>query len=217
MHPLPKPSVDTGMGLERIASVMQGVRSNYETDLFQPLIQHVYDLAGSQTEPVSTQVLCDHIRASAFLVADGVTPSNERQGYVLRRIIRRAARHGFKIGFDKPFFHQLATPLLDIMGCVYPELALAEQEIESVLRQEEERFARTLQKGLRHLDRTIGRLTTDVIPGDEVFKLYDTYGFPADLTADIARERDLRLDLVGFETCMAAQRERSRAASRKGQ
>ena len=215
LQPLPKPSVDTGMGLERIAAVLQGVRNNYETDLFQPLTRAVHDLAGGRaTEPVSTQVLCDHIRASAFLVADGVAPSNEGRGYVLRRIIRRAARHGVKLGFDEPFFHRLAAPLHDIMGRAHPVLTAAGQRVEDALRQEEERFAETLEQGLKHLDAAIARLPADIIPGDDVFKLYDTYGFPVDLTADIARERKLRLDLAGFEKRMAEQRERARAASR---
>lgn len=214
LQPLPKPSVDTGMGLERIAAVLQGVRNNYETDLFQPLTRAVHDLAGGRvTEPVSTQVLCDHIRASAFLVADGVAPSNEGRGYVLRRIIRRAARHGVKLGFDEPFFHRLAAPLHDIMGRAHPVLTAAGQRVEDALRQEEERFAETLEQGLKHLDAAIAKLTADIIPGDDVFKLYDTYGFPVDLTADIARERKLRLDLAGFEKRMAEQRQRARAAS----
>ena len=214
LHPLPKPSVDTGMGLERIAAVLQGVRNNYETDLFQPLTRAVHDLAGGRaTEPVSTQVLCDHIRASAFLVADGVAPSNEGRGYVLRRIIRRAARHGVKLGFDEPFFHRLAAPLHDIMGRAHPVLTAAGQQVEDALRQEEERFAETLEQGLKHLDAAIAKLTADTIPGDDVFKLYDTYGFPVDLTADIARERKLGLDLAGFEKRMAEQRQRARAAS----
>ena len=215
LHPLPKPSVDTGMGLERIAAVLQGVRNNYETDLFQPLTRAVHDLAGGRvTEPVSTQVLCDHIRASAFLVADGVAPSNEGRGYVLRRIIRRAARHGVKLGFDEPFFHRLAAPLSDIMGRAHPVLTAAGQGVEDALRQEEERFAETLEQGLKHLDAAIAKLSADIIPGDDVFKLYDTYGFPVDLTADIARERKLGLDLVGFEKRMAEQRQRAREASR---
>ena len=214
LQPLPKPSVDTGMGLERIAAVLQGVRNNYETDLFQPLTRAVHDLAGGRaTEPVSTQVLCDHIRASAFLVADGVAPSNEGRGYVLRRIIRRAARHGVKLGFDEPFFHRLAAPLRDIMARAHPVLTAAGQGVEDALRQEEERFAETLEQGLKHLDAAIAKLTGDVIPGDEVFKLYDTYGFPVDLTADIARERKLRLDMAGFEKRMAEQRQRAQEAS----
>ena len=215
LQPLPKPSVDTGMGLERIAAVLQGVRNNYETDLFQPLTRAVHDLAGGRaTEPVSTQVLCDHIRASAFLVADGVAPSNEGRGYVLRRIIRRAARHGVKLGFDEPFFHRLAAPLRDIMARAHPVLTAAGQGVEDALRQEEERFAETLEQGLKHLDAAIAKLTGDTIPGDEVFKLYDTYGFPVDLTADIARERKLGLDMAGFEKRMAEQRQRAREASR---
>lgn len=214
LQPLPKPSVDTGMGLERIAAVLQGVRNNYETDLFQPLTRAVHDLAGGRvTEPVSTQVLCDHIRASAFLVADGVAPSNEGRGYVLRRIIRRAARHGVKLGFDEPFFHRLAAPLNDIMGRAHPVLTAAGQGVEDALRQEEERFAETLEQGLKHLDAAIAKLSSDIIPGDDVFKLYDTYGFPVDLTADIARERKLGLDLAGFEKRMAEQRQRAREAS----
>ena len=215
MHPLPKPSVDTGMGLERTAALLQGVRNNYETDLFRPLIDAVQSLAGdSATDLVSTRVIADHIRSCAFLVADGVIPANEGRGYVLRRIIRRALRHGSKLGLNEPFFHKLVDPLDSIMGEACPELSRAREFVANTLKQEEERFAETLEQGLKHLEAALGTLASGAIPGDVVFKLYDTYGFPVDLTADIARERSLELDLEGFEECMEEQRRRAREANR---
>ena len=215
LHPLPRPSVDTGMGLERAAALLQGVRNNYETDLFRPLIDAVHSLAGAAaTDPVSTQVIADHIRSCAFLVADGVIPANEGRGYVLRRIIRRALRHGAKLGFDEPFFHKLVDPLDDVMGEACPELTRAKDFVTNTLKQEEERFAETLQQGLKHLDAAVGTLVSGTIPGEVVFKLYDTYGFPVDLTADIAREQGLKLDQAGFEQCMEEQRQRSRQANK---
>jgi len=213
MAPLPKPSVDTGMGLERIAAVMQAVHSNYEIDLFQQLIKAVVNVtATSDLESKSLQVIADHIRSCAFLVADDVVPSNEGRGYVLRRIMRRAIRHGNKLGATGPFFHQLVAPLAQEMGAAYPELLQKSSRIEQVLLREEQQFAKTLEQGMRILEQDIASLKGDVIPGDVVFKLYDTYGFPSDLTADIARERQLRLDMDGFDVAMAAQRERARAA-----
>ena len=199
LHPLPRPSVDTGMGLERAAALLQGVRNNYETDLFRPLIDAVYSLAGGDvTDPVSTRVLSDHIRSCAFLIADGVIPANEGRGYVLRRIIRRALRHGAKLGLNEPFFHKLVEPLDTVMGEACPELTRARDFVTDTLRQEEERFAETLQKGLEHLEGAIRALASDTIPGEVIFKLYDTYGFPVDLTADIARERRLEAGPGGF-------------------
>ena len=215
LHPLPKPSVDTGMGLERVAALLQGVHNNYETDLFRPLIDAVHSLAGgAATDPVSTRVLSDHIRSCAFLIADGVIPANEGRGYVLRRIIRRALRHGAKLGFNEPFFHKLVDPLDDVMGEACPELTRAKEFVTNTLKQEEERFAETLEQGLKHLEAAIGTLVSGTIPGDVVFKLYDTYGFPVDLTADIARERRLKLDLAGFDKCMEEQRQRAREANK---
>ena len=215
LHPLPKPSVDTGMGLERVAALLQGVHNNYETDLFRPLIDAVHSLAGgAATDPVSTRVLSDHIRSCAFLIADGVIPANEGRGYVLRRIIRRALRHGAKLGLNEPFFHKLVDPLDDVMGEACPELTRAKEFVTNTLKQEEERFAETLEQGLKHLEAAIGTLVSGTIPGDVVFKLYDTYGFPVDLTADIARERRLKLDLAGFDKCMEEQRQRAREANK---
>ena len=215
LHPLPRPSVDTGMGLERAAALLQGVRNNYETDLFRPLIDAVHSLAGdAATDPVSTRVLSDHIRSSAFLIADGVIPANEGRGYVLRRIIRRALRHGAKLGFNEPFFHKLVDPLDDVMGEACPELTRTKDSVTNTLKQEEERFAETLQQGLKHLEAAVGTLVSGTIPGEVVFKLYDTYGFPVDLTADIAREQGLKLDQAGFEQCMEEQRQRSRQANK---
>ncbi|MBD3669471.1 MAG: alanine--tRNA ligase, partial [Gammaproteobacteria bacterium] len=214
LNPLPKPSVDTGMGLERIAAVLQGVHSNYEIDLFQNLIKAIADLAGTKDlENNSLKVIADHIRACAFLVTDGVIPSNEGRGYVLRRIIRRALRHGNQQGFKQAFFYKLVAPLIQEMGEAYPELVKARGQVERVLQQEEERFAETLEQGLQILEQDIKDLKGKVIPGETVFRLYDTYGFPVDLTNDIARERDLSLDMEGFDREMAAQRERARAAS----
>ncbi|RMG56804.1 MAG: alanine--tRNA ligase [Gammaproteobacteria bacterium] len=214
LNPLPRPSVDTGMGLERLAAVMQGVHSNYEIDLFRHLIAAAAELAGTQDlDNPSLKVIADHIRSCSFLIADGVMPANEGRGYVLRRIIRRAARHGHKLGIRQPFFHRLVAPLVEEMGDAYPVLAERQAEVERVLRQEEERFAETLEKGLRLLEDAIAGMSGDTIPGETVFRLYDTYGFPVDLTADIARERGLKIDEEGFEREMAAQRERARAAS----
>ncbi len=215
LRPLPKPSVDTGMGLERLAAVMQGVHNNYEIDLFQALIQAVARLTDNPAERNNTslRVIADHIRSCAFLVADGVMPSNEGRGYVLRRIIRRAIRHGNRLGLTEPFFYKLVDPLIEQMGEAYPELPAARDYVMRVLRQEEERFAETLEHGLHHLEQALERLDGRVIPGETVFRLYDTYGFPVDLTADIARERGLTLDMEGFEREMAMQRERARAAS----
>ncbi|WP_127476331.1 alanine--tRNA ligase [Sulfurivermis fontis] len=217
MTPLPKPSVDTGMGLERLAAVMQHVHSNYDIDLFQNLIKAVAALAGSKdlSNP-SLKVIADHIRSCAFLVTDGVVPSNEGRGYVLRRIIRRAIRHGHKLGLRQPFFHKLVAPLVKEMGAAYPELAKAEAQVTRILNQEEERFAETLDQGMHLLEEAIAGLSGHVLPGSTIFKLYDTYGFPVDLTGDIARERNLELDMDGFDREMEAQRERARAASTFG-
>ncbi len=217
LMPLPKPSVDTGMGLERIAAVMQGVHSNYDIDLFRNLISAAADVTGCAdlTSP-SLRVIADHIRACTFLILDGVLPSNEGRGYVLRRIIRRAIRHGYKLGQGEPFFHRLVPVLADQMGTAYPELVAGADLAARVLRQEEERFAETLATGMSLLETAIGGLEDRQIPGELAFKLYDTYGFPVDLTADVARERGLTVDQGGFETAMEAQRERARAASRFG-
>ena len=214
LKPLPRPSVDTGMGLERLAAVLQGVHDNYDTDIFRGLIDAAARVIGTDDlASRSLRVIADHIRSSAFLVTDGVLPSNEGRGYVLRRIIRRAARHGARLGATEPFFHRLVAPLVDAMGDAYPELATAQTAVETALRDEEERFAQTLSHGLAILERDMQRLGGQRIPGETIFKLYDTYGFPVDLTADIARERGLALDLDGFEQAMAQQRERARAAS----
>lgn len=217
LTPLPKPSVDTGMGMERLAAVLQGVHSNYDIDLFKVLIGAAADLAGvkDRTNP-SLRVIADHIRSCAFLVIDGVLPSNEGRGYVLRRIMRRAIRHGYKLGLKELFFYKLVAPLAREMGDAYPELNRKRDQVEKVLRLEEERFAETLEQGMRILEQDLSRLSGTVIPGDVAFKLYDTYGFPADLTADIARERGLSVDMAGFEREMEAQRDRARAASQFG-
>lgn len=210
---LPKPSVDTGMGLERIAAVMQRVHSNYEIDLFQALLQAAKEATGAQdAEDKSLRVIADHIRSCAFLVCDGVMPSNEGRGYVLRRIIRRAVRHGHKLGQSRPFFHSLVGALVEQMGDAYPQLTDNQKQVEKVLLAEEEQFARTLDNGLAVLESKLGELTDDTIPGQVVFTLYDTYGFPVDLTNDIARERGLVLDMSGYEALMAEQRQRARAA-----
>ncbi|MCC5885095.1 MAG: alanine--tRNA ligase [Gammaproteobacteria bacterium] len=215
---LPRPSVDTGMGLERIAAVLQGVHSNYDIDLFRNLIAAVGRETGAAgvAEPAaaSLRVIADHIRAAAFLVIDGVLPGNEGRGYVLRRIIRRALRHGHKLGCSEPFFHRLVDDLAAEMGDAYPELSKAKTHVRRVLLQEEEQFARTLGTGMEVFEQEVARLESSTIPGAVVFKLYDTYGFPVDLTADVARERGLELDLDGFEREMNAQRDRARAASR---
>ena len=211
--PLPKPSVDTGMGLERIAAVMQGVHSNYEIDLFQALLKAVADVTETQDlENKSLRVIADHIRSCAFLVADGVLPSNEGRGYVLRRIIRRAIRHGNKLGQNQSFFHKLVTELAAQMGDAYPELIEKKSQIEKVLLGEEEQFAKTLDKGMQVLNEKLSGLSGSEIPADVVFTLYDTYGFPADLTNDIAREKSLTIDMEGYETLMEQQRQRARAS-----
>ncbi|GGY65220.1 alanine--tRNA ligase [Marinobacter zhanjiangensis] len=217
MLPLPKPSVDTGMGLERITAVLQGVHSNYEIDLFQDLLKAASDvLGGVATTEASLRVVADHIRSCAFLIADGVMPSNEGRGSVLRRIIRRAARHGNKLGASGPFFHKLVGALVDLMGDAYPQLRSSQKQIEKVLLQEEEQFAKTLDKGLRLLEQDIAGLKGSEIPGETIFTLYDTYGFPVDLTNDIARERGLTLDYEGYEKAMERQREQARSASKFG-
>lgn len=213
LTPLPKPSVDTGMGLERLAAVMQGVHSNYDIDLFQNLLAQVSNITKiTDFKNPSLRVIADHIRACAFLIVDGVVPSNEGRGYVLRRIIRRALRHGNKLGVKEPFFYQLVDALNVEMGSAYPELPANLEMVKKVLKQEEERFAETLDHGLKILEQAILELTDKVISGSVVFKLYDTYGFPVDLTGDIARERGLTLDMDGFEQAMNEQRERARAA-----
>ena len=215
MSPLPAPSVDTGMGLERVAAVMQGVHSNYETDLFRALTGAAAGLTGTADRADhSLRVLADHIRAAAFLICDGVMPSNEGRGYVLRRIVRRAIRHGHRLGRKDPFFHRMVAPLEAEMGEAYPELRSRRAIVERTLRVEEERFALTLDQGMRILNAAIGSLSGDTIPGVTVFKLYDTYGFPVDLTADVARERGLQVDLGAFEAAMEAQRRRARASGR---
>ncbi|MEW8314668.1 MAG: alanine--tRNA ligase [Candidatus Thiodiazotropha endolucinida] len=217
LTPLPKPSVDTGMGLERLAAVLQKVHSNYEIDLFVHLIQAAAELTGcSNLEEKSLRVIADHIRSCAFLITDGVLTSNEGRGYVLRRIIRRAIRHGYMLGVKEPFFHKLVGCLCDEMGEAYPELLSQRGQVEKVLRLEEERFAQTLEQGMKILEEAIEELDGKVIPGELVFKLYDTYGFPRDLTADIARERELTIDQSGFDEAMSAQRERAQAASQFG-
>lgn len=229
LHPLPAPSVDTGMGLERISAVLQHVNSNYEIDLFQHLLKAAAEIIGLDTTaleaeaaekgtpvqyPASLKVVADHARSCSFLIADGVNPSNEGRGYVLRRIIRRAVRHGNKLGATGSFFHKMLKPLIEVMGDAYPELAAQQARIEAQLLKEEEQFAKTLEQGLKLLEGELAQLKGSVIPGEVVFKLYDTYGFPTDLTADIARERDLTIDEAGFETEMAAQRQRARDAGK---
>nr|VFK46510.1 MAG: alanyl-tRNA synthetase [Candidatus Kentron sp. TC] len=215
LTPLPKPSVDTGMGLERLAAVLQGVHSNYETDLFRHLLETTADIVDTElTDNKSLYVIADHIRSSAFLITDGVFPSNEGRGYVLRRIIRRAIRHGHRLGVRGPFFFRLVEILSHEMGDAYPELIEKRELVTRVLRQEEERFSETLDQGLGVLDRIIGGLSGDVIPGEAAFRLYDTYGFPVDLTADIARERGLMVDGEGFRREMEKQQERGRASNR---
>ena len=215
MEPLPKPSVDTGLGLERTAAVLQGVHSNYETDLFANLIGAAMEITGAgDPGDKSLRVVADHVRSCAFLVTDGVVPSNEGRGYVLRRIIRRAIRHGHRLGVRDPFFWRMVAPLDAEMGDAYPELHRRREQVERALRQEEEQFARTLDQGMRILEDAIDGLDGSEIPGETVFKLYDTYGFPVDLTADIARERSLTVDLDAFERAMDGQRARARASSR---
>nr|WP_218618898.1 MULTISPECIES: alanine--tRNA ligase [Acinetobacter] len=229
LHPLPAPSVDTGMGLERISAVLQHVNSNYEIDLFQHLLKNAAQIIGLDTTalevtaqqtgkpvdyPASLKVVADHARSCCFLIADGVNPSNEGRGYVLRRIIRRAVRHGNKLGATGSFFHKMLKPLIEVMGDAYPELAAQQARIEAALLKEEEQFAKTLEQGLKLLEGELAQLKGSVIPGEVVFKLYDTYGFPTDLTADIARERELTIDEAGFEVEMAAQRQRARDAGK---
>ena len=217
LTPLPKPSVDTGMGLERIAAVMQGVHSNYDIDIFQKLLNAAAKLAHTDNlDQSSLRVIADHIRSCAFLVADGVMPSNEGRGYVLRRIIRRAIRHGYRLGIKDVFFYKLVSPLVQEMGAAYPELKTAQAQVERVLKKEEERFAETLDQGMKILEACVAKMDGTVIPGQTVFQLYDTYGFPVDLTADYAREINLTIDHAGFEIEMAAQRERARSASSFG-
>jgi len=214
MHPLPKPSVDTGMGLERIAAVLQGVHSNYEIDLFQDLIRAAAKVTGGKDfESSSLRVIADHIRACSFLITDGVIPGNEGRGYVLRRIIRRAIRHGYKLGQKQPFFHKLVTDVARVMGDAYPELRAAEKRVTDVLKQEEDRFAETLENGMKMLENALHR-EDRMLDGETVFQLYDTFGFPVDLTADIARERGITLDMAGFESAMSKQREQARAAGK---
>ncbi len=217
LRSLPKPSVDTGMGLERMAAVMQQVHSNYKIDLFEHIIQAAADVLGVKNDGSSSlNVIADHIRACSFLIVDGVLPGNEGRGYVLRRIIRRAIRHGKKLGTDDLFFYRLVAPLVEEMGGAYPELVKAQAHVEKVLQKEERRFAETLDQGMEILESAIAELDGNQIPGDVVFKLYDTYGFPVDLTADIARERNLMVDDEGFEKAMGQQRDRARAASKFG-
>ena len=217
LTPLPKPSVDTGMGLERVAAVLQGVHSNYEIDLFHNLIDAAAKLTGTKDlDSSSLRVIADHIRASTFLIVDGVVPSNEGRGYVLRRIIRRAIRHGYKLGQTQPFFHKLVSSLVQEMGSYYTELVEGEARATQVLALEEERFAETLATGMALLDEATSKLKSKVIPGEVAFKLYDTFGFPLDLTADIARERGLTIDQAGYDAAMEAQRKQSQAASKFG-
>ena len=214
MAPLPKPSVDTGMGIERIAAILQGVHSNYEIDIFQNLIKATAELLNvTDLENKSLRVIADHIRSCSFLIVDGVMPSNEGRGYVLRRIIRRAVRHGHKLGAKGVFFNKLVATLVEQMGQAYPELAQKQAVVEKMLRIEEEQFAKTLERGLALLESNLASLEGNQIPGELVFSLYDTYGFPADLTADIAREKELTIDEQGFEEHMLAQRKKSQAAS----
>ena len=214
LTPLPKPSVDTGMGLERISAVLQHVHNNYEIDLFQPILKAAADIVGTtDLTKSSLRVIADHIRSCAFLVADGVLPSNEGRGYVLRRIIRRAIRHGYRLGIQDVFFYKLVAPLAGEMGDAFPELKAAQAQVEKILKKEEERFAETLGQGMKILEACVAKLDGTVIPGETVFQLYDTYGFPVDLTADFARENNLTVDHAGFEVAMTAQRDRARSAS----
>ena len=220
LNPIPSPSVDTGMGLERVTAVVQNVHNNYDIDLFKTLIRAIKSLQPGDAneneirETVSLQVIADHIRSCAFLITDGIVPANEGRGYVLRRIIRRAIRHGNKLGFTEPFFHKLVSPLSQLMGEAYPELDKNCERVSQVLLKEEQRFAETLEQGLKHLEVAINEMKGSVISGEVVFKLYDTYGFPVDLTADIARERGLTLDNANYEKAMEKQRARARAASK---
>ncbi len=217
LTPLPKPSVDTGMGLERISAVLQGVHNNYEIDLFQPVLKAAAELVGTTDLTLSSlRVIADHIRSCSFMVADGVMPSNEGRGYVLRRIIRRAIRHGYRLGIHGVFFYKLVAPLAIEMGVAFPELKAAQANVERILKKEEERFAETLGQGMKILEACVAKMQGTVIPGETVFQLYDTYGFPVDLTADFARENQLTVDHAGFEVAMNAQRERARSASSFG-
>ena len=217
MTSLPKPSVDTGAGLERLSAVLQKVHSNYEIDLFQSLLKEVIKITRTEDlQNSSLNVIADHIRSCAFLIVDGVLPSNEGRGYVLRRIIRRAVRHGHQLGVKDPFFFRLTGKLSDIMGGAYPELVERRQFVETVLKEEEEQFARTLENGMGILEREIANLKGDTLPGETVFQLYDTYGFPADLTADVVREHELKVDMKGFQAAMDQQRSSARAASNFG-
>ena len=214
MEPLPKPSVDTGMGLERIAAVLQHVNSNYDIDLFRTLIQAVAKVTGAtDLSNKSLRVIADHIRSCAFLIADGVMPSNENRGYVLRRIIRRAVRHGNMLGAKETFFYKLVGPLIDVMGSAGEDLKRQQAQVEQVLKTEEEQFARTLERGLALLDEELAKLSGDMLDGETAFRLYDTYGFPVDLTADVCRERNIKVDEAGFEAAMEEQRRRAREAS----
>lgn len=214
MQPLPKPSIDTGMGLERISAIMQNVHSNYEIDIFQNLIEATANVVGAtDKQDKSLRVIADHIRSCSFLICDGIIPSNEGRGYVLRRIIRRAVRHGNKLGASDVFFYRLVEALETQMADAYPELTANRALIEKVLKTEEEQFSRTLERGMSILNDALNELTSDVVPGELVFKLYDTYGFPADLTNDVAREKELRIDEEGFQAAMAAQRKRAQQAS----
>ena len=217
MEPLPRPSVDTGMGLERLAAILQNVHNNYDIDLFKALIASAAELTGTgDLEDKSLRVIADHIRSCAFLIVDGVLPSNEGRGYVLRRIIRRAARHGHHLGCRRPFFYQLVAALDDEMGDAYPELRKHRGHVERVLQKEEQRFAETLEQGMRILEDAVASMRGNTIDGKTVFRLYDTYGFPVDLTADVAREKNLEIDLQGFEVEMEKQRSRARASSQFG-
>ena len=214
MEPLPKPSVDTGMGLERIAAVLQHVNSNYDIDLFRTLIQAVAKVTGAtDLSNKSLRVIADHIRSCAFLIADGVMPSNENRGYVLRRIIRRAVRHGNMLGAKETFFYKLVGPLIDVMGSAGEDLKRQQAQVEQVLKTEEEQFARTLERGLALLDEELAKLSGDTLDGETAFRLYDTYGFPVDLTSDVCRERNIKVDEAGFEAAMEEQRRRAREAS----
>jgi alanyl-tRNA synthetase len=213
LNPLPKPSIDTGMGLERVAAVLQGVHSNYEIDIFVELIDAVAKLLHcADNQDKSLRVIADHIRACAFLIADGVMPSNEGRGYVLRRIMRRAIRHGKKLGSSEPFFYKLIATLASIMGAAYPDLKTKQKLIETTIQQEEVQFAKTLEQGLKLLDQELENLTGKTLAGDIAFKLYDTYGFPLDLTADITREREISIDEAAFRACMREQQERARSS-----
>ena len=214
MQPLPKPSIDTGMGLERISAILQNVHSNYEIDIFENLIEAIANVVGANDkQDKSLRVIADHIRSCSFLICDGIIPSNEGRGYVLRRIIRRAVRHGNKLGANGVFFYRLVAALETQMADAYPELTANRELIEKVLRTEEEQFSRTLERGMNILNDALSELTSDVVPGELVFKLYDTYGFPADLTNDVAREKNLSIDEEGFQAAMAAQRKRAQQAS----